>query len=172
MYIPNYKKHRGWLRFFAGILIGALIGWGFFLAEYGQKHDHFHGELGKKEILIKDLQAKNAQFINDLTTQNEENAKQLIVQTLSVTILNADKYHLSQLNLYELRQQILKELQHLQGTSIETIAHLTEVMESAVQNKSYLINDNVYTIEIKRTYALPDFRIDVDIINEEAKSSN
>ncbi len=58
MYIPNYKKHRGWLRFFAGILIGALIGWGFFLAEYGQKHDHFHGELGKKRNPYKRFTSK------------------------------------------------------------------------------------------------------------------
>ncbi|MED4130638.1 MULTISPECIES: sporulation membrane protein YtrI [Shouchella] len=171
MFIPNYSKHRGWLRFFAGIMIGALIGWSFFIAEYGQKHDRLHGEIGKKDIIIEELQAKNAQFIHDLSLQNEENARQLLVQTVSVTILNAERYHLSQLNVYELRQQILKELQHLQGTSIETIASLTEVMESAVENKVYKINDNHYTVKITRTYALPDFRIDVEIIHEEQAST-
>ncbi|WP_054703920.1 sporulation membrane protein YtrI [Bacillus sp. JCM 19041] len=172
MYIPNYKKHRGWLRFFSGILIGALIGWSFFLAEYGQKHDRLYGEIGKKNIIIQDLQDKNAQFINDLSLQNEENAKNLLVQTVSVTILNTEQYHLSRLNVYELRQQVLKELQHLQGTSIETIASLMEVMESAVENKTYKVNDNAYTLEIKRTYALPDFRVDVEIIKEESKTTN
>ncbi len=128
-------------------------------------------KLEKKDIIIEELQAKNAQFIHDLSLQNEENARQLLVQTVSVTILNAERYHLSQLNVYELRQQILKELQHLQGTSIETIASLTEVMESAVENKVYKINDNHYTVKITRTYALPDFRIDVEIIHEEQAST-
>ncbi|MFS0787491.1 sporulation membrane protein YtrI [Shouchella sp. 1P09AA] len=171
MFVPNYSKHRGWLRFFSGMMIGALIGWSFFIAEYGQKHDRLYSEIGKKDIIIQELQEKNAQFLNDLTLQNEENARQLIVQTVSVTILNAERYHLSQLNVYELRQQILKELQHLQGTNIETIASLTEVMESAVENKVYQLNDNQYSVKITRTYALPEFRIDVEIIDEEQRSN-
>ncbi|ALA54352.1 hypothetical protein CAY60_009675 [Shouchella clausii] len=168
MYIPNYRKHRGWLRFFSGILIGTLIGWGFFLAEYGERYDHLYNEMGKQSIIINELRAKNDQLINDITLHNEENLKNLIVQSVTVNLTNSDKYHLSQLNVYELKQQILKELRHLQGTNIETIASIKEVILSAVENKTYTLNNNEYRVKTISFFAMTEMELNVEIIEEKS----
>ncbi len=49
MRVPRFEQRPGWLRFFAGVIIGVLIGWGFFLHQNGQAYESLILKLTKQE---------------------------------------------------------------------------------------------------------------------------
>ncbi|SDB83420.1 sporulation membrane protein YtrI [Shouchella lonarensis] len=165
MLVPRYKKHRGWLRFFAGIALGIFIGWGFFVTEYGASYDQFSTDLSRQESEISFLKQENTRLIEDIRLQNEENANKLVIQKVSVSIINSDKHRLSQLHLYELKQQVLQELVELQGVNIETIEHVKDVLRGAIENKTYEVNGTKYTLVMRSVYVYTTLQIDMEIIS-------
>ncbi|MEI2400973.1 sporulation protein, partial [Paenibacillus phytohabitans] len=56
MRVPPYYQKPGWQRFFAGVVIGALISWIVFLFQFGVLQDNQIKKITQQEDEIKDLQ--------------------------------------------------------------------------------------------------------------------
>lgn len=164
MRIPPYYERLGWQRFFAGVIIGMLIGWFFFIYQYGQVYEGLMLRISKQETVITDQQTRIDRLVSEQTKLNEENQKKLTIQQIDITYLNDRKLRLNQLTLFELRQQALNELQFLERKDIETVANMKDLMVRTLENKVFHVGEARYQLDVKEVYLFTTLRIHVEII--------
>ncbi|KYG32189.1 sporulation membrane protein YtrI [Alkalihalobacillus trypoxylicola] len=163
MRIPPYYKRPGWQRFFAGLALGVIVGWIFFLSHYGQVYQDMVVKIGKQEGMIRHLEADIEQLKIDQIVLNEENLKKLTVQDIQVRITNEREMKLSQLTLFELKQQVLAELDFMERKDIESVDESLDLLYRTIQNKTYLVNETEYTVEIKGHSLYTTLRLHIEI---------
>ncbi len=56
--IPPFYERTSWRRFFAGVIIGVLIGWFFFIYQYGQVYEGLMMRISKQETVIDNQQKR------------------------------------------------------------------------------------------------------------------
>ncbi|WP_059103811.1 sporulation membrane protein YtrI [Shouchella shacheensis] len=166
MKIPQYKKHYGWLRFFAGLAVGAFVGWTFFLGEYGQAHDRLLTEITKQRLTIEDQQDRIDRLVNEQNAEDAENEKKLTIQKIEVMFTNAEELNLSQLNVYELRQLALKEVADLEGVDIDTAANVETLLDRAIENKRYELDDKSFRLKVEKVYMTTTLKLELEITEE------
>lgn len=148
MRIPPYYKQAGWQRFFAGIIIGILIGWFFFLYEFGAVQEKLVTQIKKQESTI-EAQKETIEILrSDQDELNKENLKKLTIQEVKVYFKNDKDLKLSELSTHELRIQIENELKAVKNKNIETISNTKELLFQAIENRDYEINDKSYQVTI------------------------
>lgn len=152
MRIPSHYKRPGWQRFFAGVFVGILIGWSFFIYHFGKIHDDLLIELKKQEMMIESQKKRIQTLISDQEKLNEENQKKLTIQEIVIHFTNEQKLKLNELTIYELRQQALNELRYLEGKDIATVAATRELMLKTLENKIFTIGDTKYRLITEQVY--------------------
>lgn len=164
MRFPQYYRRPNWQRFFAGLTIGTLIGWFFFLYQFGAIHQHLTTEMKKKQLTIEE-QAETIDILRSNEKKlNEENELKLTIQHIQVSFLNAKKHHINELSLYELKQQLLKEIKHLEGKNIATIAATKEMLIKTIENKVFTLDERHFQLKTKQLYLYTTLEIYVEII--------
>lgn len=149
----SYQFRRpGWQRFFAGVFVGIMIGWTFFVYHFGKIHDELMIELKKQEMTIADQKKRIETLISDQKRINEENEKKLTIQEIKIHFTNDRKLKLNELTSYELKQQALTELRFLEGKDIATVAQTRELMLKAIENKIFTIGDTNYRLIAEQVY--------------------
>ncbi|KMK74549.1 sporulation membrane protein YtrI [Alkalihalobacillus pseudalcaliphilus] len=148
MRVPPYYLRPGWQRFFAGITIGVLIGWAFFLNHYGKVYDHMIVKIKTQEDEIIHLQEDIEQLKNDQVKQNEDNKNKLTVQEIEINFSNDKALKLSQLTIHDLRHQALDQISDVKGNSIESVFQARELIYRTIENKTYVVNERNYRFRI------------------------
>ena len=166
MRIPSHYKRPGWQRFFAGIFIGILIGWTFFIYQFGHIHDDLIIKLRKQELTITNQNDRIETLLSDQKKLNEENQKNLTVQEIDITFTNARNLKLNELTVYELRQHALNELKFLEGKNISTVAATRELMLKAVENKIFKVGETRYRLTTKQfvLYTTIELHMKIEIV--------
>lgn len=149
---PPYYQRAGWQRFFAGMLIGMLIGWFFFIYEFGIVQEKLVTEIKKQESTIKDQKQTIEILRSDHDEINKENLKKLTVQELKVYFKNDKDLKLSELSIHELRSAIENELKGVLSKNIETVANSKDLLFQTVENKIFVINKKRYQVTVKELY--------------------
>ncbi len=163
--IPPYFMRTGVRRFFAGLMIGTLLGWSFFIFQYGQVHEELLLKLSEKEALVQELEKKINELRSEQVKINEENKKKLTVQQIEVYFTTSRKLRLNQLTLFELRKEALQELQFIEGKDIETVANMKDIVIAALENKIFHIGEQYYQLKVKEVYLFTTLQLYVDIDN-------
>ncbi|OIJ18583.1 hypothetical protein BKP45_11800 [Anaerobacillus alkalidiazotrophicus] len=149
MRIPPYYKKTGWQRFFAGIIIGILIGWFFFIYEFGAVQEKLVTEIKKQESTI-NAQVETIEILrSDQDELNKENLKKLTIQEVKVYFINDKDLKLSELSIHEFRLQIENELKAVKNKNIESVANTKELLIQAIENRDFNINEKSYRVTIK-----------------------
>ncbi|GAE30105.1 sporulation membrane protein YtrI [Halalkalibacter hemicellulosilyticus] len=164
MRIPPLYKRTTFQRFLAGLMIGVLCGWFFFLFQYGQLYNALMIQLSEQRSTIITLEARIAELNSEQTKLNEENQKKLTIQTIEVELKNARRLRLNQLTQLELRTQIIEELQHLEREDIETVANMKDLMIRALENKVFNVDDNEFQVDVQEIYLFTTLRIELTVI--------
>ncbi|BAB06890.1 hypothetical protein P4637_05245 [Halalkalibacterium halodurans] len=164
MRVPPYYRRPGWQRFFAGLIIGILIGWVFFLLQYGPIHDELILERSKQQAEVAQLKERIDDLVRKQNEQNEENQKKLTIQEIEISFTNARSLRLNQLTLYELHQQAIEELHFLEQRDIETVANMKDLMISTLENKVFSINDSRYQLDVEEVYLFTTLHIYAKIV--------
>ncbi|WP_216828920.1 sporulation membrane protein YtrI [Alkalihalobacterium elongatum] len=152
MRVPPYYKRPGWQRFFAGVMIGIIIGWVFFVYEFGTINETLVSEIKKQQITIDSLK-KDIETLRSVEKKlNEENEKRLTIQELEMYFTNEKQVKLSELTLYELKQKGLNELRFLKGKDIATVASTNELMIRTIENTEFQIGDSRYKLKVEQVY--------------------
>lgn len=159
MRIPTYYKRSGWQRFFAGMIIGIIFGWFFFLYEFGTVQEKLVTEIKKQESTIKDQKQSIEILRSDQDEVNKKNLKKLTVQELKVYFKNDKDLKLSELSIHELRSAIENELKSVKSKNIETIANSKELLFHTLENKTFVINDKRYHVTVKELYLFTTLEI-------------
>lgn len=166
MRIPPFYREKSWQRFFAGILLGMLIGWLFFLYQFGLVHEKLVLKINDQQKEI-ESQANTIEILRkDQDEQNEENQRKLTVQDIKLHFVNENDIKLSELTLHELRSAVESELDLIRNKNIETVYNSLDFLERTVENKIFTIkgNDKRYQLKIERLilYTTVDFYLRIE----------
>ena len=152
MRIPPYYKRPGWQRFFAGVIIGMIIGWTFFIYNFGMVHEKLVTEIKKQQSTI-EAQMKTIDVLrSDQKKLNEENEKRLTIQDIEIYFTNERNMKITELTVYELKQQALGELEFIKNKDIATIAKTRDLMIKTIENKVFLVEDNKFQLKLAELY--------------------
>jgi hypothetical protein len=164
MRIPPYYKRPGWQRFFAGIIIGVLIGWVFFLYQYGLIYEGLMVKLSEQEVTIENQTKTIEELRSQQREDNEENIRKLTVQKIEIHFTNTQKLRLNQLTLFELQQQALEELSFLDQKNIASVSDTEGLMIRTLENKLFEAGDHRLQLEVERVHLYTTLKIYAKII--------
>ncbi|RZT22065.1 MULTISPECIES: sporulation membrane protein YtrI [Fictibacillus] len=153
MRIPPLYHRKGYQRFFAGVAIGFIIGWAFFLFQGGLAHERLIHKIAKLQADIIDYKKKNEILTSDDEKANEELAKKFKLHEINVRFSNTSSDKLSNLTKLHLTKAVEDDLEHLIGEDTETIAKSHALLVQAIENKPFELDDEQkYEVKIDHLY--------------------
>ncbi|WP_062233857.1 sporulation membrane protein YtrI [Fictibacillus sp. FJAT-27399] len=166
MRIPPYFNRKGYQRFFSGIMLGFIIGWLFFLMQYGMTVEHYVSTIKEQSHHIADLKEQIAQWKSTYEKSNEDNEKKLRVQKIKVFVTNNHTLKLSQLTIYEISESVQDQLENLLGEDIESIYKTRMLLYKAIENKNYVVDGEKYKVVVDQLFLYTTVEVHVKIIPE------
>ena len=163
MRIPPYYRNPLWQRFFAGVIIGAIISWGLFLYMFGDLQEKQIQLIGTQQDAIKDLHDELEIWQNEYEILNKKNESKLLVQDISIRITNYKKYRLDPLSIFEVEQSIKKDFDSLLGKDLESVSRGKELLKRAIINKEIKLNGRHYQLDIKELIIYTHIDIELSI---------
>ncbi|MFC0473267.1 sporulation membrane protein YtrI [Halalkalibacter kiskunsagensis] len=164
MRVPPIYERPTVKRFFAGMILGIIIGWAFFVYQYGQVYEGLVFRISEQEALIADLEGDIDVLLSEQDKLNEENQKKLTVKEIDIQFTNSRTLRLNQLTLLDLKQQALNELQDIKRKDIETVASMRALMISTLENKVFRVGDKRYQLTVEGTSLYTTLEIHVKIV--------
>ncbi|MFZ4450653.1 sporulation membrane protein YtrI [Salibacterium aidingense] len=171
MRIPPYYRRPGWQRFFAGVVIGGLVGWAFFLFQFGDVHEELVIEINKQRLQIEEQEEQIEVLRSEERKRNEENEQKLTIQEIDLQFTNEEKAKLNELALYELKQQAEGEVKFLNGKNIESVVEGKDLIKKAVENKVYDVGDKEYRLDIVEMHIYSTLELHMKIVQPEVPES-
>ncbi|WP_051353134.1 sporulation membrane protein YtrI [Thalassobacillus devorans] len=161
MHIPTYYKRRGWQRFFAGVIAGAIIAYGLLLYVSGSLLEHWVEENIRLRGKLTELESAYEGLLN---TQEEEE-KQFTVQQIEIAFTNDKRLQLDRLTKHQLETLIKHEIENVIGKNVEEIGKNRDLLIKAIENKRFRIDDFTYQVEVVQLiiYTQLSFELSISI---------
>ncbi|MCA0171595.1 sporulation membrane protein YtrI [Bacillus sp. RAR_GA_16] len=151
MRVPPLYARKGWQRFLAGLSVGVIFGWLFFLMLFGIMYEKQITTLKEQKIEISDLKMQNQTLLDDKENfNNTEMEKTLLVKNIEVTFEKDKELPLNSLTRHELKKEIQSELNDLLNKDLGAISRTRSFIISSLENKTLLIDDVKYGFEVKQ----------------------
>jgi hypothetical protein len=163
MRIPPHYRYPTWQRFFAGVAIGALISWFVFLHLFGVLQEKQVRKIIELQDKIADLEDEIRIWQEDYVKQNKINKKKLMVQEISVHLVNAEQYKLDSYTTFRIEESVKEDVSHLKAKDIETVYNSRELLKRAIENKTYTINEQPYRLEIHQMFVFTTLAIELKL---------
>ncbi|WP_257346572.1 sporulation membrane protein YtrI [Pseudalkalibacillus decolorationis] len=163
MRIPPLHRRKGYQRFFAGIVIGFILGWFFFLLSFGGLQEFYLTKIEERDARISELKDKNEHFEAEYDEKNKEIKKNLTVQEIDVIILNKDKVELKGLTLLDLKNSITQELHDVLAKDIESVAQNSQLLVRALENKTFLIDKDKFEVKVVQMHLYTTLRLTLNV---------
>ncbi|MBN8236928.1 hypothetical protein JF544_16840 [Halobacillus kuroshimensis] len=148
MHFPPYHKSREWRRFFAGVLLGTLAGWLFFLYTHGQLQQKYTEEHIGLTTELHELEVKYEGLLNN-KNQDSESAP-LTVGEMDVSYTNAKKLEVDLLTQHQLTTMVKDQLSSLPGKPVKVVADQADLILTALENKNYVVDDFTYQLKVNQ----------------------
>ena len=163
MRIPPYYRYPTWQRFFAGVVIGAILSWFVFLHLFGVLQEKQVRKIIELQDKIADLENEIRIWQEDYVKQNKINQKKLMVQEISVHLVNAEQYKLDSYTTFRIEESVKEDISHLKEIDIETVYNSRELLKRAIENKTYTINEQPYKLEIHQLFVFTTLSIELKL---------
>lgn len=163
MRIPPYYNEPGWQRFFAGMAIGALIGWIIFLFIYGTFQEEQSREIEEQETKIAILEEEKKIWQEDYKKLNKENKKRLTLQEIKIKIENGEKYNLGDFTVFQIEKAVKEDISHLIAKDIESVYNSRELLVKTIENKEFELDDKQYKVQVKEILFFTTLYINLEI---------
>ncbi|MGP4062571.1 sporulation membrane protein YtrI [Halobacillus sp. H74] len=148
MHFPHYHKKKEWRRLFAGIVLGAVIGYAVFIYIHGELQEKYTEEHIEMTAKMSELEAKYEGLLNNQEQGTDQ--KPLTVTDLAVSYTNAKKLEVDLLTQHQLTTLVKDQLSTIPGKDITVIADQVDLMISTVENKNYVVDDFTYELKVTR----------------------
>ncbi|WP_349408131.1 sporulation membrane protein YtrI [Pseudalkalibacillus sp. SCS-8] len=163
MRIPPLHRRKGYQRFFAGIILGFIIGWFFFLLSYGSLQDFYMTEILRRDEQIGELKKNLHHYMSEYEEKNKEIEKNLRVQEIEVTILNREKAKLTGLTFHELEKSVKFELHDVLTKDIESVSKHSSLLIKTLENKDFLIGDQTFKVKVYQMHLYTTLRLYLNV---------
>ncbi|UTR11374.1 hypothetical protein MM300_03320 [Evansella sp. LMS18] len=150
MRVPPLYNDKSWQRFFAGLAIGIIFGWLFFLYHFGLVHEKLVLEINRQKTTIEHQEQTIEVLRKDQDEINEQNQKQLTVQDIHISFVNEKDVKLSELTYHELKGAVEGELEVVRNKDIDTIAGSKDFLLKTVENKIFIIGEKRYQLKVEQ----------------------
>ncbi|TXC81583.1 hypothetical protein FS935_22030 [Metabacillus litoralis] len=169
MRVPELYNQKSWQFLLVGVFIGSLISWLLFLYFFGQLQDKQLLKIQELQGEVESLKKDKEVLYEDIKNANKKSLELLTLQEINVEIINAEKYHLTTFGEYKLKQNIRNEISSLLTNNINGITENMEIIIKSIENKQYLIENNVLKVKVSRFALTTTLTIKISIINFEQK---
>lgn len=163
MRIPPYYHNPNWQRFFAGIVIGAIIGFVFFIFINGVAQERQLLLIAHQKEQIKKLEETNRVLMEDDTKRNNELEKKLTIQSIQVKFDSNQKIKLDGIKQIDLREQIATQLRPLIGNDIESVAQNKALIFNVINNHAFLVEEKIYQVQVRSVTIYSDLEVQVRV---------
>ncbi|WP_243386065.1 sporulation membrane protein YtrI [Bacillus kexueae] len=168
MRIPPYYRKPSWQRFFSGVVVGALISWGFFLYTYGHLQEQHVAIIMKQKETIKELNKEIDIWKEDVEKLNNQNEQLLTVQTIKVNIQNSDKYKLDKMMEYKIQKHIEEDLSNLKAKDIESVINTRHLIMKTIENERFdEIEDYIFKFKVTQLVISTTVIVEVEIFKSQ-----
>lgn len=164
MIIPPYYKQTVWQRFFAGVFIGAVIGWCVFIYIYGEMQEKQVNLIIEQQSKIRDLENQVEIWKKDNQELNEKNQKKLMIEEIHVSFTNDKLLKLDSLIKHTLHETTKEELKDLIKKDIETVSKNKELVIKTIENKVFKIENQRYQLKVEQLYLTTKLEIYLKIV--------
>ncbi|CDQ18290.1 hypothetical protein SAMN05192559_10943 [Halobacillus karajensis] len=148
MHFPAYHKSKEWRRLFAGLVLGAVIGYAFFVYVHGQLQQKYTEEHIEMTAKISEWETKYEALLKN--QEQGSNEKPMSIKDISITFTNAKKLEVDLLTQHQLTTLVKDQLVSITGKDITTVADQVDLIVSAIENKNYVVDDFTYELKITR----------------------
>jgi hypothetical protein len=159
MHVPPYHKRPGWQRFLVGMFFGALISYWVVLFMYGTMYERLLEENSSIQSELRDAEDKIDALTKDNQDLNERSKKPVTIDEIHLEILNAKELKIDMLLLHQLEGLVKEEIKDVLGKDIQTISDSDVLLISAIENKTFKVDDFTYSFKIKRLIISSTIRI-------------
>ncbi|WEG13896.1 hypothetical protein PU629_05890 [Pullulanibacillus sp. KACC 23026] len=166
MRVPPYYRDPSWQRFFAGIIIGAIIGFGFFIYINGEAQERQLLLINQQKKTIEDLEDQNKVLLEKSETQNEDLQKELTIQEIKVTVETTPNIKLDGLKKIDLIDQIKDQLRPIIGNDIESVAKNQALIFNLINDHPFVIENNVYQVQVQSVVIFSNLEVQVKVIKQ------
>ncbi len=125
------------------MMCGAVISWFFFLFTYGTFQEEQVSLIEKQKEHVKDLNNQISIYQEDLHKLNEDNKRKLLIQSVSVKLLNGDKYKISQPDKTKFEEHVKDDISEVITKDIESVYQTKDLLKRTIENKVYMINEKI-----------------------------
>ena len=151
MRVPQIYSRKGWQRFLAGLSVGIIFGWLFFLMLFGIMYEKQITTIKEQKIEISDLKTQNQTLLDDQENyNNKEIEKTLLVKKIDVTFEKNNDLPLNSLTRHELKKEIQTELNDLLNKDLGTISRTRSFIIQSLENKTLMIDNIKYGFKVKQ----------------------
>ncbi|MFU0788379.1 sporulation membrane protein YtrI [Cerasibacillus sp. JNUCC 74] len=150
MHIPPYHKKVTWQRFFVGAMVGAVIAYCILIYMYGTMYEALLIENHELNNKVSQLRSQNESLLEDNDELNERSAKQVSIESISLSIENAETLRMDRLIVGKLEELVQEELKHVIGKDLTIIAESDRLLISTIENKTFTVEDFSYTLSIRK----------------------
>lgn len=164
MRMPDIYRLKSFYRFIAGVCIGIIIGWTFFLFQYGQVYEDLMVKVYKYKTENERLEKDIDILINEQRMENDENQKKLTVQQIEIIFSNERNTRLNRLNLFDLERQALNELEYAKRKEINVVSEMLDLIENTLENKIFLIEERQYQLIVEQSRLYTTLILKVKIV--------
>lgn len=150
MRVPQNQQTPGFQRFIAGLILGMILGWVFFVALSGVAQDRQLTKIQEQKGAIEQLKGQLRTWQEDSAEKNKKLEQKLTVQEIQIDITNKQKADIGKLEISELKGEVQDQLSStLLKQNIETVAANKKLVVQSVENKTYTIEKNKYRLKVK-----------------------
>lgn len=149
MHFSPYHKKKSWQRFLIGILIGSILAYCILLFMYGSMYEKLIDSNYDLQSQLIELKNQNEALLQDNKEIDEKNRAPQTVERIEITIANAKQLQLDRLTIRQLDELIKAEINHIIGNDIQLLNESHQLLQAAIENKSFKIDDATYSFDIK-----------------------
>ncbi|WP_347549314.1 sporulation membrane protein YtrI [Pseudalkalibacillus hwajinpoensis] len=151
MRVPPIYSRKGWQRFLAGLSVGVVFGWLFFLMLFGIMYEKQITTMKEQKIEIYDLKIQNQTLLDDQKNyDNKDLEKTLLIKNIQVTFEKDKDLPLNSLTRHELKKDIQAELNDLLNKDLGSVSRTRSFIIHSLENKTLIIDDIKYGFEVKQ----------------------
>ncbi len=169
MRIPPYYNDPAWQRFFAGFIIGALIGFAIFVYLNGINQERQLKIIAQQKKQITTLEDHLNTLREEEDQQNKELEKKLTIQSITIKIDKSPKVTLDGIKELDIKEKIYKQLSTLIGDDVSSVSNNRELIFNAVNNQPFLIEDKIYYAKVKSVTIYSELLIHIIIDKEQIR---
>lgn len=144
-------------------MCGAVISWFFFLFTYGTFQEEQVSLIEKQKEHVKDLNNQISIYQEDLHKLNEDNKRKLLIQSVSVKLLNGDKYKISQPDKTKFEEHVKDDISEVITKDIESVYQTKDLLKRTIENKVYMINEKKYEATVKELTIYTRLTVELEI---------